>query len=300
MALSIFIKKKLFYLIVLLLSAYFVVSHAAFSQTDKTSLANNVQDDIRASNTPFAEERAAGRDFIAHVNEARRELALKQADLARQKIIMASSMLPIIARVTPLQSRLTRVEFGGGFYADDLSERKIYFPVETQSLENLTRGAGPRWIKNTKTESDAKITYFTMNMVDGKAQDYLNRAQKALTTGHLKEAEDQLAELSDAVIKIDDNVPAVIRARDYITLTENYMGANNFFGARLSLEKAHDFLEQMKKEDIYRTHQPDIIELSRNIKDLQTAFTKLDADQIKKAKENLEGWRRQLSLWAGE
>ena len=42
------------------------------------------------------------------------------------KILTARNLLPLISRVTSAQSRLTRVEFGGGFYANDLDQRKTY------------------------------------------------------------------------------------------------------------------------------------------------------------------------------
>jgi hypothetical protein len=286
--------------IVLLLGMNLLSIPAAFSQTPNPPLANNVQDDNRMNSEPFAEERMAAQAFIENVNEARRELAMRQVELARQKIIMARNLIPLIARVAPQQRRLTRVEFGGGLYADDLEQRKSYAPIETQSLEDLTRSGGARWTKSTRQESDAKIIYVTLDLTDGKAQDYLDQAEKDIVAGKLKEAEAQLAELSDSVIRIDDTVPAAVQARDYIILAENYIKASNFFGARYSLERSNDFLGKMKNEDIYKPYHPDIIALHKSISDLQEAFARLDSDQIKTAEISLKKWQQQLSLWADE
>lgn len=288
-----------FCIIAFFLSADLLSGHSAFSQTTGPPLANNIQDENRISSEPFAEERAASQNFIENINEARKELAMQQVDLAQQKILMARNLLPLITRATSAQRRLTRVEFGGGLYADDLTERKSYSPIETTSLENLTRSAGPRWVKNTRSESDAKIVYVTLDLTDNKAQTYFDRMDKDFTARDLKNVEEQLEQLSDRVIKIDDKVPSVIQARDYMSLADNYVRVSNFFGARNALEKANEFLNKMKDDNIYKTHRADIIALYTNIEDLQAAFAKLDADQIKTAGTNLKKWQAQLASWAG-
>ena len=294
------LERRKLYFITFLLGATFLAGPGAFSQTSGPPLANNIQDTNRSTAAPFAEERLAAQDFISHVNEARQELALKQVDLARDKIISARHMLPIIMRATPVQRRLTRVEFGGGFYADDMSQRKSYFPIETQSLETLTRPSGPRWVKNTRSESNAVIIYITLNLSGGKAQTYLDQAEKDILAKKTKDAEVQLEKLSDLVIRIDDSIPAVIQARDYITLADNYILAGNFFGARYSLEKAAAFLDDMRDKDIYRPHHADIVSLRKEIDDLEAAFAQLDADQIKTADIRLRKWQQQLTRWAEE
>jgi hypothetical protein len=249
---------------------------------------------------PFAEERMAAQNFIESINEARKELSLKQLDLAKSKIIMARSLIPIIMRVTPSQSRLTRVEFGGGLYADDLNQRKNYAPIETQSLENFTRSAGPRWIKRTRAESDAQIIYITLDLAEDRAQIYLDQAEKHITAGKIKEAEIQLSELSDHVIKVGENVPAAVQARDYIAIADNYITSGNFYGSRSSLMKANEFLDKMKNEETYRTYYSDIVALHGNIANLQDAFAKMDAEQIKNAGINLKKWKEQVAVWVSE
>jgi hypothetical protein len=288
------------------LTASTVISRPSLAADTKSAaeasprLANNVQDENRVSDKPFAEERMAAQDFIENINQARKELTMRQVDLARQNLLMAANLVPLILRATPAQRRLTRVEFGGGLYADDLDQRKSYSPIETHSLESLTRSSGPRWIKNTRSESDSKIIYITLDLTDGRAQAYLDQAGKNLAAGDIKAAQAQLAELSDRVIKIDDAVPAAVQARDYMCLADNYMLVSNFFGTRDSLEKANEFLDKMKDDDIYKAHHSDIIALHENIKDLQAAFAKMDADQIKSAGSNLKKWQQQLAGWAGE
>ncbi len=291
--------------IYLYLVAYFLglnafVCNSSFSQSSGPPLANNIEDDNRVNDRPFAEERKATQNFIENVNEARKELIILQPALAQQKVIMARNLLPLILRVTPAQRRLTRVEFGGGFYADDLGDRKSYIPIETQSLENLTQGAGPRWMKSTRSESDAVIIYITLDLENDKAKRYLDQAEKDIAAGHIKQAEAQLAELSDRVIKINDSIPDAVQARDYLTLADNYIGAGNFFGARNSLEQAKIFLDKMKDENIYKNFRSDIISLHQSIETLQAAFAKLDADQIKNAESNLKKWQRQLAGWVQE
>ena len=293
-------KTRHLYFIAFLLGTSLLADHAAYSQAPGPPPANNVQDDNRASDKPFAEERMAAKDFIDNINAARQELAMKQPELAQQKILMARNLIPLILLVTPAQRRLTRVEFGGGLYADDLDQRKSYVPIETQSLEDLTRSAGPRWVKNTRSESDAKIIYIALDLADNKARAYLDQAGKYLTAGNTKAAEAQLAEVSDRVIKIDDKVPAAVEARDYLCLAGNYIAVSNFFGARNSLEQADDFLDKMKDDDIYKIHRSDILVLHKEIGDLQAAFAKLDADEIKDADVNLKKWGLQLAGWSGE
>lgn len=292
-------KRHHIYLIFCLTIAGLFSPAAAFAQSP-VPLANNVEDDNRVSDSPFAEERKAARNFIESVNEARSELSMGQPGLAHQKIIMARNLLPLIMRVTPAQSRLTRVEFGGGLYADDLGQRKSYSPIETHSLETLTRTEGPRWVKNTRSESDAKIIYVTLNITEGAAFSFLEKAEKGIVVGQLKEAEMQLAEMSDRVIKIDNDVPTAVQARDYLTLAHNYIRVSNFFGARNCLIKTNELLNKMKTEDTYKAHRSDIITLYDDIENLQTAFAKLDADQIQTAGTNLTKWGGLLSTWADE
>jgi len=272
----------------------------AFAQSSGPPLANNVQDDNRVSDAPFAEERKASQNFIENVNQARKELISQQSAIARQKVIMARNLLPIILRATPAQRRLTRVEFGGGFYAGDLNERKSYIPIETETLENMTLGAGPRWIKSTRAESDALIFYITLDLADYKAKAYLDKAEKEIAAGNIKSAEAQLSELIDRVVKVNDSVPTAIQARDYLTLASNYIGAGNFFGARKSLEHAKISLDKMKDDNIYKSYRPGIVSLRQSIETLQMAFAKLDADQLKSAGENLEKWQLQLAGWIQE
>jgi ribosome-binding protein aMBF1 (putative translation factor) len=113
------------YRIALLLGVCFLAGSVAYSQNtapsanSKLQITNHTYDlsthtdkNNKVGKKDFLEERMAVQDFISHVNEARRELALRQVDIAKQKIIMARASLPIIARVTPMQRRLTRVDTG--------------------------------------------------------------------------------------------------------------------------------------------------------------------------------------------
>jgi hypothetical protein len=295
------------YKIIFLLAVYALSGSTAFSSHSVATSASHTYDlttrrdgGSQSGSKDFPEERMAVQDFIDHVNEARRELAMRQVDIAKQKIIMARGSLPIIARVTPMQRRLTRVEFGGGFYANDLNQKKIYSPIETKSIESLTQISGPRWVKNIRAESDSRIIYVTLDLTGDRADIYLKQAEKDITEGKIKNAEVQLAELSDFVIKIDDTVPSAVQARDYITLADNYIRVTNFFGARQSLEKANVFLKKMRSENKYKPHQTDIITLRSDIESLQTAFAKLDASQINAADVRLKKWREQLDSWDGE
>ncbi|MDP2205832.1 MAG: hypothetical protein Q8K65_05940 [Alphaproteobacteria bacterium] len=272
----------------------------AFSEPPQRPHTNNADDDSATKEPPFAEERKAAQNFIVFVNEARKELSLRQPELAKQKIITARNLLPLISRVTASQSRLTRVEFGGGLYADDLGQRKNYSPIETHSLETLTISSGPRWVKNTRSESHAKIIYITLNLDDGQAFSFLKQAEEAILADRLKDAEVLLAEMSDRAIKIDDYVPTAIQARDYISLANNYVGAGNFFGVQSCLIKTNEFLESMKSEETYKSHRADIISLHRDIETLQAAFAKLDAGQIETAEIILKKWTWQLSAWVNE
>jgi hypothetical protein len=284
--------------VICLLTAGLISPCPAFSEP--APLANNVADDNRVYKNSFSEEQRAAKSLIENVNDARKELAMGQPALAKQKIIMAQNLLPIIARVTPAQSRLTRVEFGGGLYADDLGQRKSYSPIETYALETLTRGGGPRWVKNTRSESDAKIIYISFNLNDGMAHDYLKKAEEYIDTKQLKDAELQLAEMSDRVIRIDNNVPTAVQARDYIALADNYISAGNFFGARSCLVKTNDLLQKMKTEDAYKAYRSDIISLHADIEAMEDGFAKLDAEQIESASGNLAKWGGLLSTWANE
>ena len=289
-----------FLLMLTLLASGGIVSTSAFSQPTGSPPANNIQDDNRTAPNPFAEERMALQDFIERINEARVELSLNQPRLAQTKIMMAEALIPIILNVTPAQSRLTRVEFGGGLYANDLGQRKNYTPIETQSLENFSRPAGPRWIKSTRMESDAQIIYITIDLSNDKALTYLKNAEKSIAAGDLKDAESQLSELTDRLIKVGDNVPASIRARDYMILADNYITVGNFFGSRHSLERSNEYLDQMKSEETYKTYYTDIVALRKEIEMLQKAFSQMDAEQIKKAEESLKKWQTQISSWNPE
>ncbi len=288
------------FFIMMLLCASFVCSPAAMAQPEKPPPASNVQVDKRSTGNIFAEEMMAAQTFIESINESRKDLSMKQYGMAKSRIIMARSLIPIIAKATQSQRRLTRVEFGGGLYADDLGQRKNYKPIETQSLENFTRPAGPRWVKTTRTESDAQIIYITLNLADEKARNYLDEAEKHIDSGDIKAAQMLLEELSDQVIRVGGDIPAAVQVRDYMILADNYILVGNFFGARSSLRKANMYLDQMKNEETYKNYYSDIVTLHKNIADLQDAFAKMDADQIKNAEINLKKWREQVTVWVSE
>lgn len=247
------------------------------------------------------EARIASQDFVQQVNEARVTLDLRKIEITKQKINMAINLLSIIEKGTASQRRLARVEFGGGVYSDDLKPKKEYVPIESETLEDFTRSAGPRWVKITRSESDAVMVYIIVSpLPDSKTKIYLEDALSALEAGNYKEAQTNLADMVDKTIKVDDEVPAAIQARDYITLASNYMSVNNFFGTRRSMERAGEMLTKMRDDDKYKTYRADIISLHTAVEKFQQKLAALDAIEIKSAHENFVKWQQQISTWLSE
>lgn len=258
------------------------------------------------SNAPTAAEtvtdpRIAAQGFIAHVNYARVALAMKNADLARQHIAHARTMSAIVTDAVTEQRHVTHVEAGRVVYDFDTEHKYNYFPVEAGPVEIKEVSDGPIWAKNSLAVSDAEIVYLTVDLSNDKAEGYLVAAETAITAGKLMDAEVKLGELTDAVVRVDDKVSVPIdKAHDNIGIAQNFIRGNNYDGARYALAHADEALNAMQKDDIYKTHRPEIIAMRQEVNDMRATVAKKDPSIMQKAGVTLDKWMNQVKSWGGK
>ncbi len=246
-----------------------------------------------------ADPRVAAGSFVEHVNYARVAMATKKSELAKQHLTQARNMVTLIKGATAEQRRITSVESGRIVYAYDTEHKYHYFPIQTGPVQVKEISNGPIWAKNDLAVTDADIVYLTLDLTDDKAETYLGAAEAAITANDLKEADNQLAKLTEAVVTVDSKISVPNdKARDNLALARSFIASKNYDGARYALKHADDALDEMQKDEAYKTHHPDILVMRKDVSDLQGFITAKDPTMIEKADSKLDKWWKELKSWS--
>jgi hypothetical protein len=246
----------------------------------------------------MTDPRVAATGFVEHVNFARVALAMKNTDLARQHITQARNMVAVIKSAAADQRVITEVESGRIVYKYDTEYKYHYFPIQTGPVQVKTMDSGPLWATNDLAVTDADMVYLTLDLTGDKAEMHLDAADKAISSGMLKEADIQLAQLTDAVVTVDTKVamPSV-KARDNIALARNFIAGKNYEGASYALKHADDALDDMQKDDNNKARLADITAMRKDVSNLQEYIAKKDPNMIQKANAKMDKWWKDLNSW---
>ena len=270
-------------------------SYAADSITKST---------INTANSPMTNEeisdpRVAANSFVEHVNYARVALAMKSVDIAKQHISQARNMSIIANNATADQRLAIQLPSGRIVYQYDTEYKYHYFPIQTGPVQVKKISSGSVWAKNSLAVTDADIVYLTLDLKGDKAEKYLKASENAIEAGNLKEADNQLAMLTDAVVTVDlrASVPGD-KAHDNIALARNFIAGENYDGASYALKHADEALDKMQKSKVYKDFRTEISSMRKDVKDLQDYIAKKDPTMIRKADNKLESWLNNMKIWA--
>jgi hypothetical protein len=261
---------------------------------------------VATANSPVSKEavsdpHVAAISFVEHVNYARVALAMKNADVARQHISQARSMAVIIKAANVEQRRVTQLESGRIVYEYTTDYKYHYFPIQTGPVQVKQVSNGPIWAKNDLAVTDADIVYLTLDLTGDKTENYLDASEAAIASGNLKEAGNQLAKLTEAVVTVDSKVSVPSdKASDNISLAQNFLLGENYTGASYALKHADSALDEMQKDDVYKEHRKEIASMRKEVSELQDYITKKNPTMIHKAGMKLEKWGKELKNWSSK
>lgn len=271
------------------------VSRARETITSKTV----TKADAPISSETFTDPRIAAQNFVAHVNYARVALAMKNADLAKQHISQARSMVVLITNATTDQRRIQNVTAGRVNYTFDTVHKYNYFPLEAGPMKIKEVSDGPLWAKNSLAVTDAEIVMLTLDLSNDKAESYLTEAEAYVMDGKLVEAQIKLGELTDAVVRVDNRVSVPIdKAHDNISIAQNFLMGQNYDGARYALGHADDALDEIQKDDNYKSRQSDIGQMRKEVREMRDLIAKNDPTVLQKSSARLDQWMKDLKIWA--
>ncbi len=248
---------------------------------------------------PITDPRIAAGSFVEHINFARVALAMKNTDTARQHITEARTMMTMIQNATVEQQRVTRLESGRVIYQYDTEYKYHYFPIRTGLMQVKEMSSGSMWAANDLAVTDADIVYLSLDLTDNKAETFLKNAETAIAANNLKEADNQLARLTDAVVTVDSQItmPAD-KARDNIALARNFIAGKNYDGARYALKHADDALDEMQESDDYKPQYKSIVVMRQQVADMQASMMKKDPTMLQTADKRLNTWWDELKSWS--
>jgi len=269
-------------------------AHAAETITSRTVSNANAPITSEAASDP----RVAAQNFVAHINYARVALAMKNADLAKLHISQARNMVVLITSATTDQRRVENVTAGRVNYTFDTVHKYNYFPLEAGPMKIKEVSDGPIWARNSLAVSDAEIVMLTLDLSNDKAETYLTEAEAYVKEGKLVEAQTKLGELTDAVVSVENKVSVPVdKAHDNISIAQNFLKGQNYDGARYALGHADDALDEMQKDDAYKSHQAAITEMRKEVKDMRAIITKKDPTVLQKSGKTLDKWMTDLKAW---
>jgi len=243
----------------------------------------------------------AATSFIEHVNFARVALAMRNVELAKQHIDKARSMENIIKSASSEARHIERIESGRIVYSYDTEYKYHYFPIQTGPVQVKQVSNGPIWATNDLAVTDADIVYLTLNLTGDVSSKYLDASTAAIDKKDFKEADAQLAKLTDAVVTVDSKTAMPgDKARDNIALAHNFIAGKNYAGASFALKHADDALNEMLTDVNYEMHRANIVLMRKDVSDMQNYIAKKDPDMIDKADTKLNNWWDQMKAWSKE
>lgn len=292
--------KKRTLLLATVLSTGFAFHYATPAYAVDSITTKTVNEAVKPiTDTEMADPRVAAGSFVEHVNFARISLAMKNTDLAKQHISQARSMVALIKRATTEQRLVSRVESGRIVYQYDTAYKYHYFPIQTGPMQVKEMSSGPVWAVNDLAVTDADIVYLTLDLTKDVTNSYMTAAENAIAANNLKEADNQLAMLTNAVVSVDSQVSVPSdKAHDNIALARNFIAGKNYEGARFALNHADDALNEMEGNDKYLARRPDIISMRKDVGTLQDYIVKKDPTMIEQANKKINIWWSDLKTWS--
>lgn len=261
---------------------------------------------VNTANSPITDAertdpRVAATSFVEHVNFARVALAMKNTVLAKQHIAQARSMVTVMEQATANQRVITQVGSGRIAYQYETDYKYYYFPIQTGPVQVKTMGNGPVWATNDLAVTDADIVYLTLDVTHNKAEPHIRDAEAAINAGNLSVADKHLAQLTDAVVTIDNRVAMPhVKARDNIALARNFIIGKNYEGAAYALKHADDALDEMQKNDGNKARLADIVAMRKDVSNLQQYIAVKDPSMIQKSNAKMDAWWNDLYEWGAK
>lgn len=288
-------------LITTILSVTMALGVTACSHNTGTMASSNVKAGSYTADE-IAEQKASdiAENFVGNINFARVALAKHKGNRAEQHIVEARNLMEEIQNTPGAPRRISHIESARVVYKYDTDFKNHYFPIisNPQVVKEFGHGR-PVWAKHALTMTDADIVYLTVDLRSNRAATQLDEAETYIKTGNFKAADAQLAKLTDEVVTVDDQTLAPVdRARGDIALARNFVSADNYTGARYALKHADDALDNMQKDDRYKTHRTDIATMRKDVKNLQNVITKKDPAMAEKASTQLDKWWSELKDWS--
>ncbi len=251
------------------------------------------------SKAELSDPRVAATSFVEHVNYARVALAMKNVGLGKQHITQARNMVAAIKNMTEEQRRITGVESGRVVYQYDTEYKYHYFPIRTGPVPVKQMDTGPMWATNELAVTDADMVYLTLDVRGNRPEEYLDAAESAIAANDLKSAEKHLAQLTKAIVTIDSKVsmPSV-KARDNIALARDFIIGKNYEGANYALTHADEALDEMQRDDTYKTQRDAILAMRKEVKTLQAYIKQKDPTMVQKTANRMDAWWKDLNEWS--
>lgn len=284
-----------------ILSSTLLLTVSACSQKADTMTSNNASTITHPDGENIEsgyDIRYTAADFVGDINYARIALAKDNGDLAEKNILAARDMMAQMKYITIDTHVIEGIESGRVVYSYDTDYRYHYFPIETGAMEIKKMSHGPLWAKADLAVTDADVVYLTVDLSNNTAE-RLDAAEADIKAEHLKEADIQLAKLTDEVVTVDESTSdPLTKARDNILLTRNFVTAGNYTGARYALKHADAALDEMQKDDTYEIQRTQIVKMRREVRHLQHIISKDDPTMAHKALVKLDTWWAELKGWS--
>lgn len=294
-----------------LLSACFLATMAAFPSLSLAAGPNGstiTASTVTAAQTPVDDksllvsttaQQDAAQSFIEHINYARVALAMNNRPLAKQHIAQAQQLYTSLKNAASGYDPSTRIESGRVSYDYDQENRYHYFPISAGPIELKSLKEGPVWAKKGLAVTDAEIVYLTLDLGAPDTEKHLTLASAAIDNNNVKDAQAQLAKLTDEVVDTEEAVAVPLeKARDNIALARNFTAMQNYDGARFALKHADNALDQMEQDQAYAGQRARITAMRSEVATLQDNIAGNDPTMLQKADASLDKWWNDLKDWA--
>ena len=251
----------------------------------------------------IADTRMNAEHFLEHINAARVSIAINDILAAQAHLSSARELIVMLKNVKVEERKIVRVESGRVVYDYKTALQDHYFPIEkvqTGPVDVTTTKKGPFWATSqTIAVTDAETVYLTLDLSDEKAEKGLEDAWKHLEEKDLKAAQQSLETLIKEVVSIDSSVSRPIdKAIDNIILTQNFITAKNYEGARYALSHADDALSSMEGKSKYASQKKTLKSLRKEVSALQLTLKQKDPTTLQKADAQLNKLWKDLKNWA--
>ncbi len=211
---------------------------------------------------------SASQSFLNNINSARVALAVKNGPLASTHVNEAQKKLSYLRSLSAERRGVSTIQSGRVTYDSGRSYR--YYPLETGPITVKSMKKGPFWQQASVAVTDAESVYLTLDLNDDSANEYLSEAKRYIAAKEYEDADDELADLTDAIVSVDNEVALpLVKARDNLALARHFVVAKNYDGARYALRHADSALDDMEDDENYANRRQSIASMREDVADLQ-------------------------------